>query len=57
MKRSFPLVFAFIVGFLVLLAEFIPHRPFNDLISTVENWFKIIYGVAILWANQPDSCK
>ncbi|HRX75938.1 MAG: hypothetical protein PHU99_01425 [Candidatus Cloacimonetes bacterium] len=48
MKRSFPLVFAFIVGFLVLLAEFIPHRPFNDLISTLENWFMIISGFAIL---------
>ncbi|HOA30063.1 MAG TPA: hypothetical protein PKL34_08470 [Candidatus Cloacimonadota bacterium] len=48
MKRSFPLVFAFIVGFLVLLAEFVPHRPFNQLTSTLENWFMIIAGFAIL---------
>jgi len=48
MKRSFPLVFAFIVGFLVLMAEFIPHRPFSMLISTLENWFMIISGFAIL---------
>jgi hypothetical protein len=48
MKRSFPLVFAFVVGFLVILAEFIPHRPFNQLTSTLENWFMIISGFAIL---------
>jgi hypothetical protein len=48
MKRSFPLVFAFIVGFIVLLSEFIPHRPFNQIVSTLEGWFMIISGFAIL---------
>lgn len=48
MKRSFPLVFAFIVGMIVILSEFIPHRPFNQIVSTLENWFMIISGFAIL---------
>ncbi|MDI3503411.1 MAG: hypothetical protein PWP64_347 [Candidatus Cloacimonadota bacterium] len=48
MKRSLPLIFAFIVGFIVLLSEFIPHRPFNQIVSTLEGWFMIISGFAIL---------
>jgi len=48
MKRSFPLVFAFAVGIIVLLSEFIPHRPFNQIVSTLEGWFMIISGFAIL---------
>ncbi|HNQ43401.1 MAG TPA: hypothetical protein PKI59_03190 [Candidatus Cloacimonadota bacterium] len=48
MKRSIPLFFAFVVGFIVIFSEFIPHRPFNQIISTLENWFMIISGFAIL---------
>jgi len=48
MKKSLPLIFAFLVGFVVLLSEFIPHRPFNQIVSTLEGWFMIISGFAIL---------
>ena len=48
MKHSAPLVFAFIVGIIVLLSEFIPHSPFNQIVSTLEGWFMIISGFAIL---------
>lgn len=48
MKRSVPLIFAFIVGVIVLLSEFIPHRPFNQIVATLEQWFMIISGFAIL---------
>ncbi|HCM15776.1 MAG: hypothetical protein WCQ73_00490 [Candidatus Cloacimonadaceae bacterium] len=48
MKRSLPLIFAFVVGIIVLISEFIPHRPFNQIVSTLENWFMIISGFAIL---------
>ncbi len=48
MKRSLPLFFAFIVGLIVILSEFIPHTPFNQIISTLENWFMIISGFAIV---------
>ncbi len=48
MKRNIPLVFAFVAGMLVVLAEFIPHRPFNQIVSTLEGWFMIISGFAIL---------
>jgi len=48
MKRNIPLVFAFVAGMLVILAEFIPHRPFNQIVSTLEGWFMIISGFAIL---------
>ena len=48
MKRSIPLVFAFISGILVVISEFIPHRPFSMMITTLQDWFMIISGFAIL---------
>ncbi len=48
MKRNLPLIFAFLTGFLVVISEFIPHRPFSLMISTLQNWFLIISGFAIL---------
>jgi len=48
MKRQLPLIIAIFVGFLVLVAEFIPHWPFGILTSELEKWFMIISGFAIL---------
>ena len=48
MKYKIPLVFAFVCGILVVISEFIPHRPFNMLITTLQDWFMIISGFAIL---------
>jgi len=46
MKRQLPLVITFCVGILVLISEFIPHKPFGDIYSELENWFMIIVGFA-----------
>ena len=48
MKYKFPLIIAFCAGLLVMLAEFIPHRPFSMLTSELEIWFLIIAGFAIV---------
>ncbi|MDD4309100.1 MAG: hypothetical protein PHO32_01855 [Candidatus Cloacimonetes bacterium] len=48
MKRNLPLIFAFICGIVVVASDFIPHRPFNLMIDTLQNWFMIIVGFAIL---------
>lgn len=48
MKRNIPLIFAFITGILVVISEFIPHRPFSMMITTLQDWFMIISGFAIL---------
>ncbi|MCK9309010.1 MAG: hypothetical protein PHH43_03220 [Candidatus Cloacimonetes bacterium] len=48
MKRNLPLFFAFFCGILVIVSEFIPHRPFSMLIDTLQNWFMIISGFAII---------
>ena len=48
MKRNLPLVFAFFCGILVIASDFIPHRPFSQMIDTLQNWFMIITGFAIL---------
>jgi len=48
MKRQFPLVITFFVGMLVIVSQFIPHQPFGHLSDTLESWFLIISGFAIL---------
>ncbi|PKN73087.1 MAG: hypothetical protein CVU50_04855 [Candidatus Cloacimonetes bacterium HGW-Cloacimonetes-3] len=48
MRRNLPLFFAFFCGVLVIISEFIPHRPFSLMITTLQDWFMIISGFAIL---------
>ncbi len=48
MKRNLPLILAFLTGILVIISEFIPHRPFSLMINTLQDWFMIISGFAIL---------
>jgi len=47
-KRNLPLILAFLTGILVVVSEFIPHRPFSMMITTLQDWFMIISGFAIL---------
>ncbi|MEA2103351.1 MAG: hypothetical protein U9P79_01745 [Candidatus Cloacimonadota bacterium] len=48
MKRNLPLLITFLVGTLIIFAEFIPHKPFGNLSGGLETWFMIISGFAIL---------
>jgi len=48
MKRKLPLLITFLAGFLVFIAEFIPHKPFTGITSSLEEWFLIITGFAII---------
>ena len=48
MKYKLPLFIAFCAGILMILSEFIPHRPFSQLSGTLETWFLIIAGFAIV---------
>ncbi|MFO7660825.1 MAG: hypothetical protein R6V77_07925 [Candidatus Cloacimonadaceae bacterium] len=48
MKRFLPLLITFIVGIIVLSSEFIPHKPFSSVNESLENWFLIISGFAII---------
>ncbi len=48
MKRTLPLIVTFLVGLIVVLSEFIPHRPFSAINSTLESWFLIIAAFAIV---------
>ena len=48
MKRTIPLIITFIVGLIVISSEFIPHRPFSMINSTLENWYLSISGFAIV---------
>ncbi|MDD3052293.1 MAG: hypothetical protein PHR06_14260 [Candidatus Cloacimonetes bacterium] len=51
MKRNLPLYITFIAGILVIISEFIPHKPFGSLIDELEQWFMIISGFAIILGN------
>ncbi|MCL2063055.1 MAG: hypothetical protein FWG98_01605 [Candidatus Cloacimonetes bacterium] len=48
MKYKLPLLIAFCAGILMILSEFIPRRPFSQLSGTLESWFLIIAGFAIV---------
>jgi hypothetical protein len=48
MKKFLPLLITFIVGFIVISSEFIPHKPFSSVNEGLENWFMIISGFAII---------
>lgn len=48
MKRRLPLIITFVIGFTVIISEFIPHRPFGSISGTLEEWFLIISGFAII---------
>ncbi len=48
MKKNVPLIIAFASGLLILIAGFIPHKPFGMLEETLTNWFMIISSFAIL---------
>jgi hypothetical protein len=48
MKRYIPLIITFLVGVLLLVADFIPHRPFGSISESLENWFQIIASFAMV---------
>ncbi|MDP8267631.1 MAG: hypothetical protein P9L97_02770 [Candidatus Tenebribacter davisii] len=48
MKRKLPLFITFTVGIILIISEFIPHKPFGQLSGELEIWFLIISGFAIL---------
>ena len=48
MKSKLPLIITFFAGLLMILAEFIPHRPFSRMSGELEIWFLIIAGFAIV---------
>jgi hypothetical protein len=48
MRRTVPLVITFIVGTVLVLAEFVPHRPFGNLGDDFSLYFDIIAVFAFL---------
>jgi hypothetical protein len=48
LKRTVPLVIVFVTAALIVVAFFIPHRPFGDLESRFLNWYTIVAGFTML---------
>jgi hypothetical protein len=43
-KRNLPLVIVLVTAVVLIIAFFIPHRPFGDLESRMLNWYAIVAG-------------
>lgn len=48
MKTKIAYLLTFLAGLLVIISEFIPHKPFGSMIDELENWFMIIAGFSII---------
>jgi len=48
MKREIPLAITFISGFLLVVALFIPHKPFGILEETFNDWYIIVAGFTMI---------
>lgn len=48
LRNSVPLLLVFATATLLIVAFFIPHRPFGDLESRVLNWYTIVAGFTLL---------
>jgi len=48
MKRKIPLLITFLVGVIIIISEFIPHKPFGQISGELEKWYLIIAGFAII---------
>jgi len=48
LKRTVPLVIVFFTAVILIIAFFIPHRPFGDLESRFLNWTAIVGGFTLL---------
>ncbi len=48
MKRKIPLIITFLVGVIIIISAFIPHKPFGYISGELENWYLIIAGFAII---------
>lgn len=48
MNRKLPLAITFLAGLVVIIADFIPHRPFGSILKEQEAWFMIVSAFAII---------
>jgi hypothetical protein len=48
LKRTVPLVIVFVTAVTLIVAFFIPHRPFGDLETRFLNWYTIVAGFTLL---------
>jgi hypothetical protein len=48
LKRTVPLIIVLLTSLLLIVAFFIPHRPFGDLESRFLNWYTIVAGFTLL---------
>ena len=47
LKRTIPLIIAFVMGVLMAMQYYVPHRLSQDLLEVVSRWDRIIAGFAV----------
>jgi hypothetical protein len=48
LKHNVPLAIVFVTALVLIVAFFIPHRPFGDMETRTLNWYSIVAGFALL---------
>ena len=48
MKRKIPLLITFLIGVIIIISDFIPHKPFGQISGELEKWYLIIAGFSII---------
>ncbi|MBM3314420.1 hypothetical protein FJY71_01065 [candidate division WOR-3 bacterium] len=48
LRNGLPLIIVFVTAMLLIVAFFIPHKPFGDLESRFLNWYSIVAGFTFL---------
>ena len=49
-KRKFPILVVFVVGLLMIIAYYVPHKPFNQFEGGASMWYMIIRSIALVLA-------
>ena len=49
-KRKFPLIVVFVCGLMMIVAYYVPHKPFNQFQGEASNWYMIISAFALVLA-------
>lgn len=48
LKRKLPLLIVFFTGTLIIISNYVPHDPFNQILEGASSWYQIIAGFTLV---------
>ena len=48
LKRKLPLLIVFFTGTLIIISNYVPHTPFNQILEGASSWYNIIAGFTLV---------